>query len=489
VILPTESLDLPVHSAAPPPEPPIVVDLDHCLLLTDSLDESLASSIAANPRAVAAALFALPRGRLAVKSALAARAPDNAETLPLRAPLVDWLRVQAEAGREIHLCTAAHQTIADAVARRLGFIESAIGSSTSNLKGREKGQYLARRFPAGFVYAGDSRSDLDVWRLASAIVLVNTSAATAAAARKLGPPVIAEFEAEQAGLNDWIQAVRAHHWSKNVLVFVPMVLGQSWREPAAIFHTLLAFILLLVLTSSTYLLNDIADVQSDRQHWSKHRRPIASGRIPIRTALGAGVAGVVFVLLVGIIVSPALFASLAAYLALTLGYSLWLRRVPLLDLLVIALLFGMRLVIGVAVLNQAFSGYLLSFALFFFFSLATAKRHTEILRSGPEGGASLAGRGYEPADAELTLVLGVASGLGSIIVLILYLMEDAFLRVPYTNPGWLWAEPLLVAVWLGRIWLLSHRGQMQDDPVSFAVRDKTTWGIAAGVAVAYLLAL
>ena len=466
-----------------------MVDLDYCLLLTDSLDELFARSIVENPQAVAAALFALPRGRLAVKSALAAHAPDNSATLPLRAPLVDWLRAQAEAGREIHLCTAAHQSIADAVARRLGFIKSAIGSSTINLKGQEKGKYLARRFPGGFVYAGDSSADLDVWRLASGIVLVNTSAATAARARKLGPPVVAEFEAEPAGPRDWIQAVRVHHWSKNVLVFVPMVLGQSWREPAAIFHTLLAFILLLVLTSSTYLINDIADVQSDRQHWSKRRRPIASGRIPIRTALAAGVAGVAFVLLVGIIVSPALFASLAAYLALTLGYSLRLRRVPLLDLLVIALLFGMRLVIGVAVLHQAFSGYLLSFALFFFFSLATAKRHTEILRSGPEGGPNLAARGYEPADAQLTLVLGVASGLGSIIVLILYLMEDAFLRVPYANPGWLWAEPLLVAMWFGRIWLLSHRGQMQDDPVSFAVRDRTTWAIAAGVALAYLFAL
>ena len=443
----------------------------------------------ANPRAVAAALIALPRGRLAVKSALAARAPDNAETLPLRAPLVDWLRAQAEAGREIHLCTAAHQTIADAVAppprlhqKRNRFVDD---QSEGTGKGPISRAAVSRRLRLCRGQQVRSRRVAPRERHRAREHIRGDGGQ----ARKLGPPVIAEFEAEPAGLSDWIQAVRVHHWSKNVLVFVPMVLGQSWREPAAIFHTLLAFILLLVLTSSTYLINDIADVQSDRQHWSKRRRPIASGRIPIRTALGAGVAGVVFVLLVGMIVSPALFASLAAYLALTLGYSLWLRRVPLLDLLVIALLFGMRLVIGVAVLNQAFSGYLLSFALFFFFSLATAKRHTEILRSGPEGGPNLAARGYEPADAELTLVLGVASGLGSIIVLILYLMEDAFLRVPYANPGWLWAEPLLVAMWLGRIWLLSHRGQMQDDPVSFAVRDRTTWGIAAGVAVAYLCAL
>ena len=268
-----------------------------------------------------------------------------------------------------------------------------------------------------------------------------------------------------------------------------MILGQSWRQPATILDVSAAFLLLLLLTSSTYMLNDIADLRSDRQHWSKRHRPIASGRIRVRTALALGIAGVLVTLLLGALLSPKLGAGLAGYFVLTLGYSLGLKRIPLLDTLVIALLFGIRLVIGVVVLGQYFSGYLLTFALFFFFSLATAKRHTEILGAGPAGSAGLTARGYRPEDAELTLVLGVAAGLGSIIVLVMYLMQDAFLRVPYANPAWLWAEPLVIAIWLGRIWLLAHRGEMSEDPVSFAVRDRFSWGCGATGGVAYLLAL
>jgi 4-hydroxybenzoate polyprenyltransferase len=187
--------------------------------------------------------------------------------------------------------------------------------------------------------------------------------------------------------------------------------------------------------------------------------------------------------------STLLFLGMAAYLGVTMAYSFGLKRVPLLDALIIALLFGMRILVGVAALEQPVSSYLMTFALFFFFSLAMAKRHTEILRAGPNGAPSLAARGYRPADAELTLVVGVASALGSLIVLVLYLIQDAFLRVPYADPEWLWAMPLLIAVWLGRIWLLSHRSEMLDDPVSFAIRDRTSCGLGVAVGIAYLLAL
>lgn len=468
---------------------PIVVDLDHTLLRTDTLDESFVRALFHHPASAAAALLALPRGRLAVKSALAEGMPFDATALPLREDLLDWLRACAEAGHALHLCTAAHQSVADAVAAELGLFDSVIGSREHNLKGEAKAAALVELFPQGFIYAGDSRADLAVWRHAAGIVLAGAAPATAAAARGLGPPVVAEFAGEPAGWRDWLRAGRLHHASKNLVVFVPLILGQGWRDLGHVMEALLAFALLLLLTSSTYLLNDLADLRADRAHWSKRHRPIPSARIPIRTALAAGVGGVTAALLVGLLVSVPLFLGLTAYLALTLAYSFGLKRVPLLDTLIIALLFGLRILVGVAALGQPVSGYLMTFALFFFFSLATAKRHTEILRAGPEGAAALAARGYRPADAELTLVVGVAAALGSLIVLVLYLMQDAFLRVPYADPLWLWAPPLLIAIWMGRIWLLSHRGEMQDDPVSFAIRDRASWGLGAAVGLAYLLAL
>ncbi len=468
---------------------PIVVDLDHTLLRTDTLDESFVRALFHHPRAAAAALLALPRGRLAVKAALADGVPLQAAELPLREELLDWLRARALEGHALHLCTAAHQSVADAVAAELGLFESVIGSRSHNLKGEAKAAALTELFPQGFIYAGDSRADLAVWGRAAGIVLVGAAPATAAAARRLGPPVLAEIAGELATPRDWVRAARLHHASKNLVVFVPLILGQGWRDMGQVVDALLGFALLLLLTSSTYLLNDLADLRADRAHWSKRHRPIASARIPIRAALAAGLCGVSAALLAGLLYSVPLFMGLGAYLVLTLAYSFGLKRVPLLDTLIIALLFGLRILVGVAALGQPISGYLMTFALFFFFSLATAKRHTEILRAGPEGAPSLAARGYRPADAELTLVVGVASALGSLIVLVLYLMQDAFLRIPYADPWWLWAPPLLIAVWLGRIWLLSHRGEMEDDPVSFAIRDRTSWGLGAAVGIAYLLAL
>lgn len=468
---------------------PIVVDLDHTLIRTDTLDESFVRALFHQPRTAAAALLALPRGRFALKSALAEGVPLEPAELPLREDLLDWLRICAMEGHALHLCTAAHQSVADAVAAELGLFQSVIGSRDHNLKGEAKAAALRALFPGGFIYAGDSRADLAVWRHAAGIVLAGAAPATAAAARALGPPVVAEFAGERASWRDWLRAGRLHHASKNLVVFVPLILGQGWRDAAHVMEALLAFALLLLLTSSTYLLNDLADLRADRAHWSKRHRPIPAARIPIRTALAAGGAGISAALLAGLLVSVPLFLGLAAYLALTLAYSFGLKRVPLLDTLIIALLFGLRILVGVAALGQPVSGYLMTFALFFFFSLATAKRHTEILRAGPEGAASLAARGYRPADAELTLVVGVAAALGSLIVLVLYLMQDAFLRVPYADPWWLWAPPLLIAIWMGRIWLLSHRGEMQDDPVSFAIRDRTSWGLGAAVGLAYLLAL
>jgi 4-hydroxybenzoate polyprenyltransferase/phosphoserine phosphatase len=474
---------------AQPAPLPIAVDLDHTLLRTDTLDETFVHALFHQPATAAAALFALPRGRLAVKEAVARAVPLDPADLPEREELLDWLRARAAEGHALHLCTAAHQSVADAVAGHLGLFESVIGSTGTNLKGGAKAAALTERFPGGFIYAGDSRADLEVWRRAAGIVLVNAAPATAAAARRLGPPILAEIAGEQATPRDWLRAVRLHHASKNLVVFVPLVLGQGWRDMSHVMEALLGFALLLLLTSSTYLLNDLADLRADRAHWSKRHRPIASARIPIRAALAAGLGGVSAALLAGLLVSVPLFLGLAAYLALTLAYSFGLKRVPLLDTLIIALLFGLRILVGVAALGQPVSGYLMTFALFFFFSLATAKRHTEILRAGPDGGAALAARGYRPADAELTLVVGVASALGSLIVLVLYLMLDTFLRVPYADPWWLWAQPLLIAIWMGRIWLLSHRGEMLDDPVSFAIRDRMSWGLGAGVGVAYLLAL
>jgi 4-hydroxybenzoate polyprenyltransferase len=217
---------------------------------------------------------------------------------------------------------------------------------------------------------------------------------------------------------------------------------------------------------------------------------VARGIIPIRIA-GPLAVGLIGLGLLGAFLLETSFALvLGGYVALTVAYSCGLKRIPLLDTLVIAVLFVSRVGMGIALTGHALSDWLLSFSATLFFSLALAKRHTEILRATEAGrDDALIARGYRAADADLTLVLGAGAGLLSILILILYIVEDAFASVGYGSPGWLRLIPLFFSVWVGRIWLIAHRGEMSDDPVSFALRDRASLLLGAGVVTAFLLAV
>lgn len=468
---------------------PLVVDLDNTLVLTDTLDEQAAQALFRRSNLLLRAIVNLTHGRAAFKAALACENDPSLSNLPLREDLLAWLREQAARGREIHLCSAANQKIVDAIAARIGIFRSAKGSDRANLKGDHKADYLKQAFPDGFVYAGDSSADLSVWRAASGIVLAGASPSVAKAARNLGKPVEAEFFNVPLTLRERLKTLRVHHWSKNFLIFVPLILGHAWTDPGAILATLAGLACLLLLTSATYLLNDIADLDADRQHLSKRRRAIASGKWSIRSALLLASTAIVIAFAGALTLSPAFALALAIYLALTLAYSFGLKRIPLLDTLIIGILFTIRLVMGIALLGQPYSEWLLAFSMFFFVSLAVAKRHAEIVGAEAAGRRELAGRGYRVEDGALTLVVGGATAAASLLIMVLFLVEEVFRRNAYDNPMILWGVPLALSIWIGRIWLLAHRGEMSDDPVSFALRDRTSLALGAAVAALFLAAL
>ena len=468
---------------------PIVVDLDKTLILTDTLHEQVVAAIFTNPMALVSAIPNLLRGRAALKASLASEVDFASTPLPFRGDLIQWLREQAATGREIHLCSAANQVIVDNISRRVGIFVSAIGSATANLKGRVKAEYLARAFPDGFVYVGDSHADLAVWEAADGIVLAGASSVVAKAARNLGKPVEAEFVNHQLTLKDSLKALRVHHWSKNALIFVPLVLAHSWGDFAVVRDTILGLVCLLMVTSSTYLLNDLADLSSDREHWSKRNRALASGRLPIASGLMLAGIGLIAAFAGSFFLSPYFSLALAAYLALTLAYSFGLKRVPILDTLIIGILFTTRLIMGITLLRLPASAWLLTFSVFFFFSLAMAKRHTEIVRAGSSGSHSLASRGYLLEDEPLTLALGVASAVASLLIMVLFIVEEMLPGPVYTHPQLLAGIPVFLAIWIGRIWLLAHRGRMNDDPVSFALRDRPSILLGILIAILFMAAL
>jgi 4-hydroxybenzoate polyprenyltransferase len=285
-----------------------------------------------------------------------------------------------------------------------------------------------------------------------------------------------------------LRALRAHQWSKNLLIFVPLFVGHGYGDPAKILATALGFVALCALASATYMVNDIADLEADRAHPTKRLRPFASGALPVAFGLAAAPIVILAALAGAYLLSPGFAAVLFAYCAVTLAYSFGLKRVPLLDVFVIGVLFTLRIVMGSEVAGLGHSPWLLAFAFAFFLSLALAKRHGEVYRAARVDVEEIAGRGYRGDDWPITLSFGIGTGLVSVVIMLLYMTNDAAPSGFYRQEAWLYAMPALVSLWLMRIWLLSHRLMLHDDPVVFALKDRVSLGLGLVVAVVFWMA-
>lgn len=299
---------------------------------------------------------------------------------------------------------------------------------------------------------------------------------------------IPDASERRASPHDWLVALRPHHWTKNLLVFLPLAAAHRWADWHLAAQTLAGFCLLLLLASGTYVVNDIFDLEADRSHPHKRHRPIASGALPLAHGAMFATIAIPSSIALGFLLDAGFGSMLLLYALVTLGYSAVLKRIPLLDTAVIAGLFTLRPVMGAALARAAMPAWLLGFSLLFFFSLAMAKRHAEIRTVGNDGGQSLAARGYEAADWPLTLCLGVGAALGA-FTLLLFAADASPVAGRYGQPGFLWGLALLLAGWTGRIWLLVHRGRITDDPVSFALGDRASQATAALAAACFILAL
>ena len=466
------------------------MDLDGTLVMTDTLHEGFVRALFTRPMDAFKALLSIRRGPAEVKTRLADYSAEGAASFPQRGEFVEWLRGQAKGGRRLHLVTAAHETVAQAVAARFAIFDSVIATKGGdNLKGRAKRDRLVERFPEGFSYAGDARADLPVFEAADSIVLAGHSAALGRQARGKGHTVEAEFPNAPRGARAWLKAIRVHQWAKNLLMFIPLLLSGLFVSIEPAVNVAIGFLLMGVAASGTYIVNDLSDLAADRAHATKKNRPFASGALSVRAGMaaatlmvGAGVVG-------GFILAPAFGALLVGYTLVTLSYSLWFKRVAILDVALLAGLYALRLGMGAVLASAVFSEWLMVFALFFFLSLSLAKRHVEIVKAAAVSTGPIKGRGYNTGDAVLTLPLGLAAAMTSLLVMVLFLVFAAMIPGAYANPKFLWGAPLLVFLWLSRVWLLASRGELEDDPVSFAVKDRVSLFLGALLGVFTLLAV
>lgn len=453
---------------------PLCVDLDGTLIYSDLLVESTLALFARKPWLIFAMVGWLLRGKAHLKRQIAERVSINSFLLPYNHDLIDWLRQQRDV-RQVVLCTASHATLAIPVAEAADCFDEVMASDgKTNLSGRNKAKALVERFgERGFDYVGNARIDLAIWRHSRAAIVVEEGQRLSRQAARVCE-LDRRFERPAASFRIWLKALRIHQWIKNVLVFLPLLAAHRAFDPQAIAHAALAFLCFGLCASSVYLTNDLLDLTSDRQHDRKRYRPFAAGRLPLVAGPAVAVALLIVSFMLAILLLPPMFTvTLAGYYMLTTAYSFWLKRIVMLDVIVLALLYTTRILAGTSAIGVPHSFWLLAFSMFIFLSLAMVKRYTELLSAQGAGKVEASGRGYNVDDIPLIQSLGGSSGYLAVLVLALYIDSTASSAL-YRHPHYLWLLCPLLLYWISRTWAIAHRGVMHDDPVVFAVMDNTS---------------
>ena len=474
-------------------ELPLVVDMDGTLLGTDSLFEGVVHLWKLEPRLPLLLPFWLLRGKAALKREIADRVSLDVANLPYNQRLLARLQEERHRRRLI-LCTAADHRFADAVATHVGVFDDVIATRDDvNLKSVAKSRALVERYGVGgFDYAGNDTADLSVFAQARHAVVVTPTFALRRRLREVtnAEPLDAQLPtaSQDWSLRPYLRLLRPHQWVKNVLVFVPLLATIRMEHLGLIVPALMAMVCFCLIASTGYLLNDLFDLAADRRHPRKRVRPLAAGTVPLHHAIGM----IPILLATGFLIAfqiSALFAGvLFVYLMSTGAYTFWLKRVPLLDTLVLAGLYTLRILAGAAAIMVVPSVWLLSFSMFFFLSLALAKRHSELIElQGTEQAGTIPGREYQAGDLSTLISQGSASGYSAVLVLALYI-DSSGVREHYRHPEVIWLICPLVLYWINKLWLNSARRQINDDPVIWAFSNRVSRGIALLSVVLLLLA-
>lgn len=470
------------------PAPIIAVDLDGTLLKSDTLHESVFALLRESPLKIFALPFWLIQGKALLKAKIAANVALDVAMLPYNKPLIEWLTHERAQGRKIVLCTASDQHIAQAIANHLGIFDGVLASDgLQNNAGTQKRTLLEAAYGVGaYDYAGNAAVDLKVWAGARQAIVVNASnalikeAAQVASVSKVFPP-------KPIRMTDWYRVFRVHQWLKNLLLFVPLLAAHQIGEIHELLTVTLAFIAFSLCASAVYMVNDLLDLESDRMHPNKRQRPFASGLVPIQYGAMLAPLCIVIGFGLGLMISHAFAAWLFLYLVLTLAYTLYLKRMILLDCLLLATLYTIRIIAGAAAVLVPLSFWLLAFSIFIFLSLAFVKRYAELQMQALAGNDHAPGRGYAVSDAPLVQTLGVAAGYAAVLVLALYLHSETVMQL-YTRPEFIWFAVPLMLFWVSWVWLKAHRGQMHDDPIVFAIKDRASLVVGVLITISFLLA-
>jgi 4-hydroxybenzoate polyprenyltransferase len=466
---------------------PLCVDLDGTLVKSDTFYDAVCMLLRVRPASVLRfPQWLLAGGKARLKAEVNSRVSIDVAHLPYNQPLLFFLREQHKLGRPIYLATGADMSLAQRVAAYLGFFTGVLASDGStNLTGNHKLAGLQKRFPV-FDYIGNDRPDMPALTHSRKAYLANPTAGLRMALRGRHISTEYVFEDRRKLFPAILKAVRTHQWAKNLLLVLPVLMSHELTV-RSVSRAITAFFCFSFVASANYLINDLLDMESDRRHFKKRFRPFAHG--DLSAVFGAFLA--FLALAVSAVMLPFLpirFAFwLIAYAAFTSAYSFYLKRVAIVDVLVLSGLYTLRLMAGGAATQTPISPWLSSLSIFLFLSLAMVKRFSELANLRERGASSTHGRGYHVADMEQIRAFGTSSAYAAVVVFSLYISRPDVSEL-YRHPGRLWLIVPLILYWLHRVWLKASRGEMNEDPVIFAIQDAQSIAIAISIGILALFA-
>lgn len=468
----------------------LFVDLDGTLIATDTLFESIILLLKAYPLKTFLLILWMFRGKAYFKDKIAQYKTPQANLLPYQDGVLDYIKKEKGKGRKVYLLTAANQKIADKVANHLGCFDGVFSSNDKiNLSGEQKLKTIYQIIgKAQFDYIGNAKADIPIWEQSNKIIMVNPIAATKNKFNKSDDVQFINTNSHKTNIKTIIKGMRVYQWAKNSLLFLPIIMAHQLTTVNSLVAVLWAFISFSLCASAVYVLNDLFDIETDRKHPTKKNRPIASGLMSLKIAEVL----IFLLLLISIFIaikmlSTAFLIILIVYIASTTAYSIILKQIMLIDVIVLGGLYTLRIVAGSIASSVDVSSWLLVFSMFFFLSLAFMKRYADLILMKQTNYDEIAGRGYHLDDLDLVQKSGIASGFVAILVLALYINSDRVVEL-YKSPTLIWFMIPLLFYWLMRMWMVTNRGEMTDDPIIYAIRDRTTYVVMTIIGIIMLLA-
>jgi len=419
--------------------------------------------------------FWLLKGRYYLKSKLLEYVLPNIKLVPINPKIEEFVISERKKGRYIILVTASMQEIANQFKNYYNIFDEAIGSKDDiNLVGKTKADYLINRFGRrGFDYIGDSDKDFYVWKSANIAHIVNQNERFINRLREITNIGIVWDLLPKSKFQNFISEIRTYQWTKNLLIFLPLILAHNTNANVYI-NALLAFFSFSFAASAIYLFNDLMDLDSDREHSTKKNRPMAAGNFPIISAFRWILILIITSLLIALLLHKEFLIVLIMYLVITLVYSIKLKKIYIIDIVVLSILYTFRLIAGSFSTNIPISEWLAGFSLFFFLSMSALKRYVEIKNNLDSDQKAIKGRAYITDDLQIIQNSGISSGLISVMIFFLYINSSKVVQL-YNSPEILYLIIPLIVYWILRVWFLAHRGLMNEDPVLFAIADKRSY--------------